>query len=260
MQERPPFALRLRKQRLKPLALCALALLAMADSAAAFTITPAAFTGAQTVESFEGLVVGPNVGASGFSGIVEPGKTGAFTFGSGVTLTSPVPNPGTLANGVFVHDFAIGTGTSNNWGANGAVSSAANVPFSTGYLGAFDNLTGATNPVSFSLTFASDMHRVGAYLTGAPGLLLRMDAYSASGTLLESATIGTVPVASWTNNFLGIERSEGIRRVVFSGADFGLDGLTFEAPEPGSFATVSLGLALLGMAGRKRARFVATAA
>jgi hypothetical protein len=192
--------------------------------------------------------------ASGYSGIVEPGETGAYTFASGVSLTSPVPNPGTLGNGAFVHGFAIGTGTSNNWGANGSVATALNVPFGTAYLGAFDNLTGATTPVSVRLSFASDMHRVGAYLTGAPGLTLRMDAYDASGTLVESTTIGTVAVASWSNNFLGLERSGGIRSVVFSGADFGVDGLSFEAPEPGSLALGSLGLAVLALLGRNRAR------
>jgi hypothetical protein len=71
--------------------------------------------------------------------------------------------------------------------------------------------------------------------------------------------MGTVPVASWGSNFFGIERAEGIRRVVFSGADFGLDGLTFEqssptpVPEPGSATLVGLGLGALGLK-RRRAR------
>jgi hypothetical protein len=240
---------------LSGLSLVAFAALAFAGSSQALSITPAAFTGTQTVEGFEGLVLGPNVGASPFANIVEPGRVSAYTFASGVTLTSPVPNPGTMSNGAFVHDFALPAGASNNWGANGAVASALNVPFGTAYLGAFDNLTGATVPVSIGLTFGSDMLRVGAYVTGAAGLTLRMDAYDAFGVLLESVTIGTVPVASWGSNFFGIERTEGIRRVVFSGIDFGLDALTFEAPllvpEPATGALCGLGLAALGLMRRR---------
>ncbi len=236
-------------------ALIAGGLLALAAPAQAMTIGTGAFTGSQVVESFEGIVLGPNVGASPFANIIEPGRLGAYTFASGVTLTSPVPNPGTLNNGAFIHDFSLPAGASNNWGANGAVASAANVPFGTSYLGAFDNLSGATVPVSITLDFSSDVLRVGAYLTGAAGLVLRMDAYSATGTLLETATISTVPVGSWGTNFLGIERSEGIRRVVFSGADFGLDGLTSEitpVPEMSTGVLLGIGLAGLSLAGRRK--------
>jgi hypothetical protein len=237
------------------LGLAALLASAFAAPSHALSITPAAFTGTQTVESFEGLVLGPNVGASPFANIVEPGRVSSYTFASGVTLTSPVPNPGTMNNGVFVHDFALPAGASNNWGTNGSVSSALNVPFGTAYIGAFDNLSGATVPVSIGFTFGSDMLRVGAYVTGATGLTLRMDAYSSSGTLLESVTIGTVPVGSWGSNFFGIERVEGIRRVVFSGADFGLDGLTFEGPlvvpEPATGALFGLGVVALGFMRRR---------
>ena len=82
------------------------------------------------------------------------------------------------------------------------------------------------------------------------------DAYDAAGMLLESVTIGTVPVANWGNNFFGLERSEGIRSVVFSGADFGIDGLTFEGspvvvPEPATGVLVGLGLVVLGLARRQ---------
>lgn len=237
-----------------------IASIAMAAGAANSTsITPAAFTGGQVVESFEGIVLGSNVGASPFSNILEPGISGAYVFASGVMLTAPVPNPGTMNNGVFVHDFALPSGASNNWGTNGVVASAANVPFGTAYLGAFDGLNGATVPVSIGFSFTSDVLRVGAYATGASGLAqpLRMDAYDASGTLLESVVLGTVPVASWGSNFFGIERSEGIRRVVFSGADFGLDALTFESastpvPEPGTAVLVGLGLAVLRCARKRR--------
>jgi hypothetical protein len=243
--------------RLRTLCFAVAALLGLAPGASAITITPSAFGSTALVESFEGLAVGPNVAASPYGNIVEPGSVGPFTFTSGIVLTSPVPNPGTLNNGVFVHDFSLGSGASNNWAANGVVASAADVPLGTAYLGAFDNATGGTAPVSLSLRFASDVLRVGAVLTGAPGLTLRLDAYDANDVLLESATIATVPVTSWMGNFLGIERTEGIRRIVFSGADFGIDALRFEAapvnvPEPEGLALIGVGLGLLAIAGRHR--------
>ena len=176
-----------------------------------------------------------------------------------MTLTSPVPNPGTLSNGAFVHDFSLPAGASNNWGANGSVASAANVPFGSAYLGAFDNLNGATVLTSIALDFGSDMLRAGAYVTGAAGTQVRIDVYDAVGLLLETAVIGTVPVASWGSNFLGIEASAGIRRVVFSGVDFGLDGLTYEAPitpvpEPSTAIFLLGGLVALGFEARRAQR------
>ena len=220
--------------------------------AVAIQITPAAFTATAAVESFEGLSLAvPNVAASGWTGIVEPGANSAFTFASGATLSSPVPNPGAASNGAFVHDFAIGCCITNNWGANGAVASAADVVFGSAYLGAFDNLTGVTNPVSVELSFASAMGRVGGYITGGQGASVTLAAYAVGGALLESVSMPTGPVASWGSQFLGVERSEGIARVVVSGVDFGFDGLTFEAapmvvPEPAS--ALLLGFGMFGLA------------
>jgi len=88
-------------------------------------------------------------------------------------------------------------------------------------------------------------------VTGATGATLRIDVCDASGALLESSSIGTVGLPLWSSNFLGIENFGGIRRVVFSGTDFGIDGPTFEGssvpiPEPGTFSALALGL--LGIA------------
>jgi hypothetical protein len=225
-------------------------------SAAATSITPSAFGSGAILESFEGVVVGPNVRQSPYANIVEPGLLGSYAFGSGVTLTSPVPNPGTLSNGAFVHDFSLPPGASNGWGANGSVSSALDVPFGTAYLGLFDNIHGATVPVSFTLDFSSDVLRAGAYVTGAAGSTVRIDVYGALGNLLESAQVATVPVAAWKTNFLGIESASGIRRLVFTGVDFGIDGLTFEAapvavPEPSPLVFLFAGLIGLSAAGRR---------
>jgi hypothetical protein len=227
-------------------------------SAAAVQITPSAFDGSAIVESFEGLVVGPNVGQSVFANILEPGIVGPYTFSSGVTLVAPVPNPGTLNNGAFVHDFSLPAGATNNWGANGSVASALDVPFGTAYLAAFDNIHGGTVPTSITLDFGSNMLVVGAYVTGAAGATVSMSAYDASGGLLESAQVNTVPVSAWGTNFLGIGNAAGIRRVVFSGVDFGIDGLTFGAsgtlpvPELSTSVLLVTGLIGLSLTGRRK--------
>jgi hypothetical protein len=159
----------------------------------------------------------------------------AYTFASGVTLAGP--NPGLFANGAFLHN-AGAAGAVNNWGANGSVSNAAQVPdpwglASSTYLGVFDNL--GVGSVMLDLYFAADMHRVGAWVAGMAGTNITIETYDATNTLLESLTLAAPSVAAWGTSFLGLERSEGIRRVVFRGSDFGIDGLTFDAtplPEP----------------------------
>jgi hypothetical protein len=204
-------------------------------AAGAAPITPAAFTGAQLVENFEGVAPGPNVAASAYANIVLPGSVSAYTFASGVTLAGP--NPGLFANGAFLHN-AGAAGAVNNWGANGSVSNAAQVPdpwglASSTYLGVFDNL--GVGSVMLDLYFAADMHRVGAWVAGMAGTNITIETYDATNTLLESLTLAAPSVAAWGTSFLGLERSEGIRRVVFRGSDFGIDGLTFDAtplPEP----------------------------
>jgi hypothetical protein len=204
-------------------------------AAGAAPITPAAFTGAQIVENFEGIAAGPNVATSAYANIVLPGSVSAYTFASGVTLSGP--NPGLFANGAFLHD-AGAAGANNAWGANGTVGNAAQVPdpwglASSTYLGAFDNL--GVGSVMLDLYFATDMHRVGAWVAGMAGTNITIESYDATNTLLESLTVAAPSVAAWSTSFLGLERSDGIRRVVFRGTDFGIDGLTFDAtplPEP----------------------------
>lgn len=214
-----------------------------AVSAHAAPITPAAFGPGAVVEGFEGIVLGANVGASPFSNILEPGIVSAFAFASGVTLTAPVPNPGTMSNGAFVHDFALPMGAVNSWGANGNVASAADVPFGTAYLGIFDNIGAGGASIRFD--FAAPMARVGGFVTGAAGTNVSLDVYGTAGVLLETRTLATVPVSAWSTNFAGIERSEGIAYVVFRGTDFGLDNLTFEpapVPEPSVLGLLAIGL------------------
>lgn len=229
------------------LALAALALLATAP-ASATPIGASAFGASQVVESFEGLVAGPNISIGLGASLLQPGTVSAFAFASGIVLTNPVPNPGVFNQGAFVHDFALATDVTNNWGSNGTVASAANVPLGAAYMGAFASAGNAM----LELSFATPQDRVGAYVTGVNGTSVTMRVYDSSGALLETVSAATVPVANWGANFIGIERPDQIARVVFSAPDFGLDGLTFEndlllVPEPSTLAELAMGLA--GMCG-----------
>ena len=224
------------------LALAALAALAAAP-ASAIPIGAAGFGAAKIVESFEGLTAGSNITIGLGASLLQPGTVSAFAFASGVVLISPVPNPGVFSKGAFVHNFALATDVTNNWGSNGNVASAANVPMGSAYLGAFAN----SGNTSFTLSFATPQDRVGAYVTGVSGSSVTMRAYDASGTLLETVNAATVLVANWGTNFIGIQQPDRISRVVFTAPDFGIDGLTFEndlllVPEPSTLTTLALGL------------------
>jgi hypothetical protein len=228
--------------------------------AQATSIGPGAFGPTKIVESFEGHTASEaNLSLALGVSLLTPGTVSAFNFASGVSLTSPIPNPGVFNDGAFIHDFALGGDVTNNWGGTRVLNAASssNIPFGKAYLGAFD---GGTANASITFTFASDMDRVGAYITGVTGSTVTMSVYSASGTLLETGSIGTVDLPQWSTNFLGIENLTGIRKVVFSGPDFGLDGLTFEphpiaVPELGTLPSLVFGLAgMLGIAVLGRGR------
>jgi len=250
------------KRSLTVTLLAALAL--AAPSASATPIGAGAFGPLAAVESFEGLTPGANVRLGLGASLLEPGTVSAFHFATAVALTSPVPNPGFASAGAFVHDFARGTDVQNSWGGARIVNDAGDVPFGSAYLGAFISGPGSA---SVGFTFDAPMLRVGASVTGVTSGTVRLDVYDDADVLLESHLLNTVDLALWGGNFLGIENAAGIRRAVFSGADFGIDGLTFEAapvvvPEPGTLSTLALGLTgLLGLAmiGRRPAALAARA-
>ncbi len=214
-------------------------------------IAPGAFGPLATIESFEGLTPGANLSLGLGQSLLEPGTVSAFDFGSGVRLTSPVPNPGFANGGAFIHDFALGSDVQNNWGTGRVINSAASVPFGSAYLGAFHPSTGT---VSIAFEFDTLQQRVGAYVSGLTGSDVRLDVYDDGGALLESLTLGTVALNLWPANFLGFEQLVGIRTAVFTGQDFGIDGLTFESslvvvPEPDTLSALALGLfGLMGIA------------
>lgn len=217
----------------------------------AIPISPGAFGALAIFESFEGFTPGANLALGLGQSLLEPGTVSAFDFGSGVQLSSPVPNPGFENGGAFVHDFALGSDVQNNWGGSRVVNDAGDVPFGSAYLGAFHPGTGT---VSVAFQFDTLQQRVGAYVTGVTGMDVQLAVYGEGATLLETLTLGTVDLNAWATNFLGLEQLTGIRTVVFSGRDFGIDGLTFEAsplvvPEPGTLSALMLGLVgLVGLA------------
>lgn len=248
-------------RRTLPLAsLCGLALAGAALPAAAVQIQTSAFY-SYNIESFEGLVPGPDVGQQlGFDGVYLPGYGGSYTFGSGVTLIGP--NIDVFPGDAFVHDFRSGSPPPNLWGANGTIDGAEDVLTGSAYLAVF---AAGTGEAAIDLRFATPQARVGAFVTGDAGTTISLDVYGAGDVLLESVTLNAVAIDQWIDNFLGIERPEGIVRVVFRGHDFGLDALMFDdtvistVPEPRSAALLGLGLALLARRRRPRAARIAAA-
>ena len=79
-------------------------------------------------------------------------------------------------------------------------------------------------------TFASDILRVGGFVTDAGyGNPITLSAFDALNNLLETVNISGVNVANWGSNFLGLENSDGIRKITIRGDYTVLDKLTFEA-------------------------------
>jgi hypothetical protein len=201
----------------------------------------ASTTGA--VESFEGLSAGPNITQPYASyGYLEPGVVSPFTFASGVTLTSPIPNPG-IGTGVIIGDWAIGS-SGFGLGSNGSVS-AADVPSGTAYIALDDPAT--SGPMEF--TFASDVFSVGALVTAASGDIT-LSAFDSLGNPLGTASVASVYVTNWGSNWLGFASGTGIRKVQFNGDFLVLDDLTFDGvspiPAPGAVVLGLLGTGLVG--------------
>ena len=232
----------------------ALFLFLVAGSAAAVPLAVGDFWKSTIEEGFEGLVPGGEVGTQpGAVGVYLPGVAGPYTFATGVTLFGA--NNYVFPNDAFVHELSVGSATPNDWGANGVVASALDVPFGSAYLGVFESAS-AMATVEFS--FAGPVNRVGAYVAGDAGSDITIRVYGVGDVLLETLTLAAPSIADWgtASSFLGIQRAEDILRVEFTGHDFGIDNLYFETltsvPEPGTLAQFAVGL--LGLATLRRRR------
>lgn len=203
--------------------------LATAQTAISAQIGISAIGANAIVEGFEGLSTGSNVYLD--DNIFTPGINSPYTFSSGVTLTDPIPNP-PFSGGVIVVDFSLGEDTLFGLGDNGNVDNTSKVPGGTAFLA-----SGSTNG-SFSLTFSSPVFQVGGIVDSASDKIT-LSAFDTFGNLLETVSVGSVPVANWSNNFLGIQNTAGISKVTFSAPFLVLDSLTFNnsptaVPEPSS--------------------------
>jgi hypothetical protein len=154
-----------------------------------------------------------------------------FVFPSGVTLSNPTPNRSD-SFGVFIVD---------KMGFFGYVYDNR-IPDGTSYLGQANN---GLFDSGVEFTFLNPQLRVGAF-TATP---LTISVYGTTGNLLESIVDAGASIDDWKNHFIGIQRNEGIKRIVFKGAGddvLRLDELTFEAvPEPSTLALLGMSLVSL---------------
>jgi len=210
-------------------------------------LEPSDFGPGSVTESFEGLSPNSNIELVGNGAFLRPAVISSYSFGSGVVMTSPVPN--SSEEGPTIGDFRLGDASVSFSG--GGVSSDADIPSGSAYMIS----GGPGRDVSVEFTFTADMLRVGAYLGGNVESLT-ISLFDAADILLKQVhLLGIMP--DWKTNFIAIEHPLGIRRVSM---DFGpyssgvpgsqyllIDELMFEpVPEPATGICLALGsLALL---------------
>lgn len=208
------------------------------------------FGSGATIESFENPVAGPNLTFD--SNFFSPNVLGGgYDFGSGVSLITPDPNPGTGgAGGVLIGN--PDDGATFPLFTNGAVSDSGFVPNGAFYM--------VYNGVNSLIEFEFDvgMLRVGAFVTADPNQDIILTVYDKDRNVLESQMVDDVNVSDWDSNFLGIQSaSANIRFAEFSNADFiVLDTLTFETPEPSVswlFGVLALSMVVRSRSGVSRA-------
>ncbi|HEY9884119.1 MAG TPA: Calx-beta domain-containing protein, partial [Thermosynechococcaceae cyanobacterium] len=165
-----------------------------------------AFT-SPTFEGFES-VAGLGSGGDLGPGFLLPGTS--FRFSSGASITS---NPrGETVIGNFSRGDA-GWGMLNSGYIEAALSGSA-------YLG-------ANNDTGFELTLDNDALRVGGWFVAAPGGIT-IRAYDRFNVLVETATFGSATATTWGSNFIGLQQTNGIKKIQASGAYIALDNFMFE--------------------------------
>lgn len=191
------------------------------------TLEPGDFGGGTVVEGFEGI------------GDLNPWGLLPYDLGSGLKLTDGARGD---SHGVIFRDGGGFAG----W------STAADIPQGTGYFG--HGNPGLLSTTEF--TFDTPMLRVGGFVTLSNILyatpLLIMEAFDATGALLDSRSIEPVATSLWRDNFLGVESAAGIKSVTLVSATGGgaymLDLLHFQAvPEPSSLVLVLTSLLVMRM-------------
>ena len=179
---------------------------------------------------------------------------GPVTFGSGVRLTGPFPQP-VLENGIVICDFSYAPGAAFSLGDNGYIGSAADVPNGSAFIAISSQ--DETRPLEF--TFPTDVERVGVMVTGPPPGsrppgTITMSAFDGAGALLGSSNINAGHVDFWDENFLFVEAS-GIRKVTVGGYVIVVDSLLFSpVPEPCTAVLAALAGSILVSARRPRPR------
>lgn len=163
------------------------------------------------VESFEDIAVGPNTPLF-YAGAIRIGAVSAYTFSSGITMTSPVPN--NAPSPALVNDRDQG------WNAAdfGDINSAT-IPSGAAY---FDS--NLNDPV-FSFTTPVHVVTVKVYDDSYTAGLV---AYDASGRVITVATTRPVTAEAWDGNVVQVMSKVPIARVEVIGHDMDLDDLTFD--------------------------------
>lgn len=191
-------------------------------------VTPAAFSGTATVETFEGILGTPAVPQSMLIGMTVPWGMLPynFTLPGGATVSGP-PAP----DSVEVYDFSVPAGLMGGWGLGigvGDLNASTALPSGTSCC-AVNNFSAGGD---LEITFTNPVTRVGAWVETPTGTAV-LQAFDFAG-----APIGTVtaPTDGLLDNaldsWIGLASSVPIGRVVFQ-IGFGLiDDLTFEAGGP----------------------------
>jgi hypothetical protein len=209
----------------------ALTLTGITSAAAA----PPGFSSSAASESFENLNR-PDV-SSAIINLPTP-----FTFPSGLSIVSPVPNA-IDSSGVFIVEGGF-FGFSP--GPNGE-----GIPDGEAYLG--QGNPGLTDPIR--LAFPQTVVKVGAYVSidGVDEQMITVSALDASSSELASTVVTSVGPAEWPQHFITLF-SPGISSLQFAGTGSGVlrvDLVTWDVvPEPSAALLTVVGV--LQLIGRRR--------
>ena len=192
-------------------------------------LTSLSFGPGTITESFENIPVSGNNPAWIDMGGGWTVPVTNFIFPSGLILSAPSPNSSDAVDQVVLGNWSLGDAT---WAVcNSTVSSAADLPGGSSYIGLMDN------PMSVTFTFPSDASEVGLYVESCPGVII-LTALNDSNVVIGTCSVnGTGDVSNWKNNFLGFKSADGdIAKITISGNWVILDLLSFR------LATISVSL------------------